>query len=283
MNSFEAKNALVVGGSGFLGRTISTNLLSKGYSTWATYHNSPNNIPTGCHPVPFSSIEGLTKGFDVVYIAVGNHALPDKQLLRLNVDLPQLIMNQFPDSRIVYISSVAIYGNTRNIISEDSPTINPTFYGQTKLEGENVTKAHTSYAIVRPTYLYGVSMPTNSFLPAIIKRAVESREVTLFGKGRRLQDYLHINDVAKLCVKAGEHNSNDVFLAATGLSLSNLEVAEKVKVTIPSLEIKFSGIDSAPSFRFDSSITQSKLNWAPEESFDKILTEMVKTHAPINL
>jgi UDP-glucose 4-epimerase len=267
---------LVIGANGFLGSAIAKEFLSQSAEVWGTYHNSTQNIPPECHTVSIDELKTLPNDFDCVILAAGNYSVTPKELIQLNVELPQKLSNHFTKAKVIFISSVAVYGNHKDRMNETSSFNTPSFYGLAKLAGEAVVQTHEQFAILRLTYLYGPTMPKNSFLPAIIKKAKEEKKITLFGKGERLQDYLHVNDAARLCVAASHVKENGVFLGATGTSLSNTEVVKKMQQYMPELELTFSGEDTAPWFQFDPSASEKAAAWKSQESFDATLAEMMK-------
>ena len=212
---------LVIGASGFLGGAIAIRYAKEGYTVYGSYKNNPI-VPSGCIPVSIDDIYNIKDKFDIVILAAGNYSLDKKTLVEINVGLTQNISNRFPDSKLIYISSVSVYGKHQDTIKEHSFYQDPTFYGQAKLAGETIISTHQKYSIIRLTYLYGVNMPDNSFLPRIIKSALIDHKITLYGDGERKQDYLHIEDAANLCYLA-RLGDNGIFLGVSGVCYSNKE------------------------------------------------------------
>ena len=95
----------------------------------------------------------------------------------------------------------------------------------------------TDYISVMPTNLYGPNdnyHPTHSHvLPALIRRFHEAKEqgldeVTCWGDGSPLREFLYVDDLANLCVFLMDHYSGDETVnAGTGKELTEL-VAEVV-------------------------------------------------------
>ncbi len=267
---------LVVGASGFLGGAIARTFMNDGHEVSGTYVNSKDNIPSGCRAIAFDDALAMNDSdFEVVAIAAGNHALPPQDLVEANYDVAHGIMQTFPSAKIVYVSSIAVYGNHDDVMNETSVFDNPSPYGWAKLAGEAIVRTHPKYAIVRPTYLFGPNMPTNSFVPAIINKAKTEGQITLFGKGERLQDYLHVDDAAQLCLLAAKYEENDTFLATTGESTSNAQVGEAICAAIPDCTLSYAGEDTAPWFRFDPSVTKQKLGWEPKHTLLDSIQELI--------
>jgi len=96
----------------------------------------------------------------------------------------------------------------------------------------------TDYISVMPTNLYGPNdnyHPTDSHvLPALIRRFHEAKvnhltEVTCWGDGSPLREFLYVDDLARLCVFLMNHYSgNETVNAGTGREHSIREVVELV-------------------------------------------------------
>jgi nucleoside-diphosphate-sugar epimerase len=125
--------------------------------------------------------------------------------------------------------------------------------------------------------LYGKGLENGSFLPFIINFAKSEKKMKLFGKGKREQDYLHVEDAAELCVKALFSENNHIYLGATGDSTSNKKVAEIISEEIEGFgEIELPDQEEkAPSFYFDASWTQKTLDWHPKKTIENGIKEMM--------
>lgn len=96
----------------------------------------------------------------------------------------------------------------------------------------------TDYISVMPTNLYGPNdnyHPEHSHvLPAMIRRFHEAKEqglpeVTCWGDGSALREFLYVDDLAELCVFLMNHYSgNETVNAGTGKELTIRELAETV-------------------------------------------------------
>ena len=100
----------------------------------------------------------------------------------------------------------------------------------------------TDYISVMPTNLYGPNdnyHPTHSHvLPALIRRFHEAKvngvtEVTCWGDGSPLREFLYVDDLANLCVFLMNHYSgNETVNAGTGKELTIKELTEMVAEVI---------------------------------------------------
>ena len=98
---------------------------------------------------------------------------------------------------------------------------------------------HTDYISVMPTNLYGPNdnyHPLHSHvLPALIRRFHEAKqagapEVTIWGTGRPLREFLYVDDLADACVYLmNTYSGNETVNLGTGRELTIAELAELVK------------------------------------------------------
>ncbi|MFC1626957.1 NAD-dependent epimerase/dehydratase family protein [Patescibacteria group bacterium] len=267
---------LVVGANGFLGSRVALQALNKGWEVLAIYHKNVNNIPKGCKKIRLNNIDSIKDRVDRVFLSVGNFSQNQKQLNEVNNRVTNLFCKKYKKAKIVFVSSVAVYGSHKGIISKKSSFNNPNYYGLSKISGENIVSNHPKYSIIRLTYLYGKGMKSTSFLPTIINQALKRGLITLHGDGSRKQDYLHVNDAADLCIRAGETKENNIYLGVTGYSLSNLEVAKTIQKLIPDCKIRFKGEDQTPSYVFQKDEATTRLGWKLKYSFEKGLKEIIK-------
>ena len=265
----------VIGASGFLGKAIVDKLVSLGHIVECVFNNHIpviNKSATAC-----IYIEDFLSGFsktDFIFFAAGSFSNTHQQMISINCELLKKISDKYPNAKLIFISSVSVYGVHKTVITENSSYQLPTIYGLAKLAGEFIALAHKKYAIIRLTYIYGKGLNNNSFIPNIIKQAVGEKKIILYGNGEREQDYLHVDDAANLCIKTMDCN-NGIFLGATGVSYSNLQIAEVVSSLVPDCIIEFTGVESGTSFYFDPSFTMEKSRWSPDAIIEDKIAEML--------
>lgn len=266
----------IIGANGFLGRNITLQCLEKKYDVLAVYNNRKSNIPAGCKKMKYCDLLKSNLRFDIVFLAVGSFESTYKELIDTNINVTQTICNKYKKAKIVFISSVNIYGFQKQTITIKTSFNNTNIYGLSKIAGEFIVMNHPKYSIVRLTYLYGKEMNTNSFVPKIVQDAIEKNLITLYGHGLRKQDYLNVKDAAALCILAAQNNKNNVYLGATGCSITNQQVAEEIQTLIPGCKIKKTNtIDKAYSYSFNVKATKKELNWNPKHTLQEGLKEMI--------
>jgi UDP-glucose 4-epimerase len=262
-DSFPRK-CLVIGISSILAQEIVRQLLSAGAQVMGVYHRNPGPAVEGLTLVPVAALNELADEFDVVffisaYVPRKDETVDNQRLFDVNVALPGQVCARFPRARVVYASSVSVYGNLHETRTEHSPVRAPTAYGISKLWGEAVVSAHPQHAIVRIASMYGPGMHAETFLPFLVNAALRTRQLTLLGEGARRQNYIHVADVARVFVRAAARTANGVFIAADQRGYTNREVAELVAQNVSDVALTYTGTDETPSFDYDATYTYESL------------------------
>ncbi len=125
------------------------------------------------------------------------------------VNFANLITNN-PVRRVVYLSSAAVYGeDIENLsITEASPINCRTYYGLSKhtaewmlnkvADGEN----NVSIGHVRPATIYGPGDLGTAYGPSgFLNKTMADEEITLWGDGSELREFLYIDDVAAMLAR----------------------------------------------------------------------------------
>ena len=110
----------------------------------------------------------------------------------------------------------------------------------------------------------------------IIHNAIFSNEITLLGDGSRLQNYIHVDDVAVSLVAAAKTRVNGIFLSVSDCSNTNIEIAQVIKKYLPSIIIKFSDIDESLSSTFDAFCTYNTLNWKNRMNLNSGIEQVIE-------
>ena len=176
------KVILVTGATGFIGRQVCVELLSKGWRVHALVRDSRSSLPDGASPIPGdmmdrSAIRSATYGVDaIVHLGGRVHVMKERaqdslyQFRRVNVEGTRILLEEARRNsvrRFVFASSVKAVGesNTTPWTERETPRpIDP--YGITKLEAEKLVAAFgasgdLNFTIVRLPLVYGPGMRGN--------------------------------------------------------------------------------------------------------------------------
>ncbi|WP_054854445.1 NAD-dependent epimerase/dehydratase family protein [Vulcanisaeta distributa] len=141
-------------------------------------------------------------------------------------------------SRIIYLSSAAVYGNPVKLpIPEDHP-INPLSpYGLSKYLGELVIENFSRvygfrYVILRLFNVYGPGQnPAYAgVISSFIERTLRGEPLVIYGDGEQTRDFIYVRDVAEVILRIieGDLFSNEVYNIGTGRPKSINELAKIV-------------------------------------------------------
>ena len=273
---------LIVGINGFLGRTLARECIRQRIIVEGVYNRNRTSIPRNCRIYPVSDISRIRDVYDAVFIAAAaipypGRSVSDADLIKTNIQLPLQVASQFPKSFLVFASSASVYGcPSVSRMTERTRTNNPNQYGMTKLTAELLLmRYHKKTAIIRFSSLYGSGMYQETFLPRIIEDAKKKKVITLLGDDQRKQDYLHISDAAKLCLRAAKSQKPGKYLGVYGISYTNLAVAQCVSHYISGCQIEHIGIDTGSSFEYEALYTKKRLDFVPSISLEKGIERML--------
>jgi len=230
----------VTGGAGFIGTHLCKKLASLHKVT--VYDNFSNSNKEN-----FPALENVTlivgdildnsKLFDsmknhdvVIHLAAKTDVVdsihnPDKTF-QTNVQGSQNVLDSCKSnniSKIIVTSSAAVYQNSNNSVDEESSIEPLSPYGQSKLHMENITiQSKINYSILRLFNVYGdghISGVITNFRKNILKNI----PLIIFGDGRAIRDFIHIDDVIDGIIISIKSTSGIYNIASgTGTSINDL-------------------------------------------------------------
>jgi GDP-L-fucose synthase len=172
-------------------------------------------------------------------------------------------------------------------------------YAVAKIAGIEMINAYrkeygANWISIMPTNLYGpgdnFDLAASHVLPAFIRRFVEASEngddeVTLWGSGAPMREFLHVDDLAQAVVLASQKYNSDLHLnVGTGEELSIKELAEKVAYSAGfSGEIKWNASkpDGTPRKVLDISRAKA-LGWNPTITLDEGIASTIAWYKEAN-
>jgi UDP-glucose 4-epimerase len=273
---------LIVGANGFLGQELTRKCLEKEWIADVVVNQSRDRVPDGVRSIVNTEALEQLSGRDYKYIfnvaafiPYGSYNVPNEQLIRSNVTLPLRLHATFPNAKMIFSSSVSVYGNNTGLIDEKSDCVSPTLYGLSKWSGELITAHHAKYAILRFSSLYASGMYGGTFIPRVLGDARSKHAITLLGDGGRKQNYLHVSDAANYCIHAALYGNNEIYLGVSTEAHSNREVAEIVASLLEKTDIIYTGSDGSPSFLYDNSATRAVLQFTPSVKLPEGIKELI--------
>ena len=132
-------------------------------------------------------------------------------------------------NQLIYISSDAVYQDTKKKISEKTRCLPSSLHGKMHLERETIFKKSfkNKLTILRPTLIYGKNDPHNGYGPNKFLRLVKkNKNILIFGKGEELRDHVSINDVTNIIIKCIGQNLGKTINIVSGKIISFLKIAK---------------------------------------------------------
>jgi len=139
------------------------------------------------------------------------------------------------DIRFIQISTDEVYGSIeRNSWTEDSPLLPNSPYSASKAGGELLARAYfrtygMDILITRSSNNYGRNHFPEKLIPLFITNLILDKKVPVYGDGRNIRDWLHVDDhcrgIHKVLMKGV---SGEVYNIGGGRELTNLEITTKI-------------------------------------------------------
>ena len=285
-------NVLVVGGAGYVGGNLTTELSLAGHTvkvfdnlTYEDMYLKKVDFVFG-DILDFKSVEPHLKWADcVIWLAafVGDPACAiNPELTRkTNVAAVQNLVDNFA-GKIIFPSTCSVYGAQDGELSESSG-LNPlSIYAESKLEAEDILKnAHQKPLIFRLGTLFGLSdqfsrLRVDLVLNFLTIRAVLEKNMSVFG-GEQYRPLLHVKDFATAAIPHITNTSNGIYNLHTE-NIKIVDLAERIKLRVPKANIVKSAISFQDSrnYRVNSERAHLDLQFKPIYTVDYGINEIAE-------
>lgn len=148
-------------------------------------------------------------------------------------------------SKLIYLSSTSVYGSKSAYADEDTIPEPSTFYGISKLRGEehvNRLREKKNAITVRGGNVYGFnrSMRFDAVINRFMFDANFKNRIQIFGNGKQTRAFIHVNRLARVLtdIVLGEVPSDTYNLVDKNMQI--LDILDNLKEIYPSLEFIFS-------------------------------------------
>ncbi len=226
------KRCLIFGSNGFIAKSFSSSEEIKKEFKIIKFPKKKINL------LKESSVKILKnkiKDNDYVLFVAGE--VPNKSLIQLKNNLQMLTnfllaIQHKKISYFSYISSDAVYEDTKNKINEKFDVTKTSIHGIMHLMRENlINKFYKGrLSIFRPTLIFGAEDPHNGYGPNKFIRLVLSRnKIILFGKGEEKRDHIHISAVVNILSNAFIKKKVGTYNIASGKIYSFYDIAKKIE------------------------------------------------------
>ncbi|MGZ3866676.1 MAG: NAD-dependent epimerase/dehydratase family protein [Bacteroidia bacterium] len=235
MNNLKDSKVLVIGGAGFIGGFVVSELLKEGVKEVIIYDNfargKMDNIkeslkdprcviyPTGGDIRETDILNDAMKGVDYVFHLAAMWLLHCKDYPRTAFDvniagtfnvLEACVKNNV--KKLIYSSSASVYGDAVEVpMTETHPFNNKNFYGSTKIAGEAMCTAYNDrYGLqvigLRYMNVYGPGQDQHAVysgvVPIMLNKIDANQPPTINGDGSQAYDFIYVEDVARCNISA---------------------------------------------------------------------------------
>ena len=179
-------------------------------------------------------LSGILKKNDVLVFISAIAPVKNIKMLIQNLDMCKNVFNVLKNKKIdylLYVSSDAVYSDSKKPISENSETKPDNLHGFMHLMRENILKLlDIKLCIVRPTLVYGCNDTHNGYGPnQFIRLAQSKKKISLFGKGEEKRDHIHVNDVGNAIYFLINKKYVGTVNLVSGNTISFFKIAQKIK------------------------------------------------------
>lgn len=295
---------LITGGAGFIGSHIAKELLKTNKGDVVVFDNlsvgKKENIPKGCNLIKGdirneNQIKKAMKGIDIVFhnaafVSIRGSFEKDKlkEEIETNCTGTLNVLNAAATNKvkkIVFASSMAVYGEPPNVIVKESDSVIPwSPYGLSKLKGELYCKAFKekfaiNYVVLRYFNTFGIGQTPSPYVgvtTTFINQALEKKPLTVFGDGTQTRDFVSVRDIAKANILAAFSDVNGTFNIGSGKETSVNQIADKIIEILGGKKINVENpLGEITRICADITKAKQKLGYVPTTNILKELSRLI--------
>ena len=256
--SLSGQRVLVIGGAGFIGSFVVTELLKADVAevvifdsfTRGTHDNIAGALrDPRCRVFPFGGdirdtdiLDQAVRGADYVFHLAAMWLLHCKDFPRAafhtNIEGTFNVLEacvRHNVKKLVYSSSASVYGDAVEVpMTEDHPFNNRNFYGATKIAGEAMCTAYNDrYGLpivgLRYMNVFGPGQDQHAVytgvIPIMLNKIEQNEAPVINGDGSQAYDFIYVEDVARCNVRA----------AVSPVTMGYYNVGTEVQTTVREL------------------------------------------------
>jgi len=149
---------------------------------------------------------------------------PQEVYDHINRDYPYELASKAKRSGVkqfVFLSTIAVYGESKTFLTEDTPCKPFSPYGKSKLEAEQKLRSledeNFTVSIIRPPMIYGKNAPGN--IQTLVK-LIKKTPLLPFGNIRNKRTFVYIDNLVQMIDTIIEQKASGTFLAGDTTPLS---------------------------------------------------------------
>src|SRR6266480_3869282 len=293
---------LVTGGAGFIGSHFVKRLVRGGDEVVVldklTYSGNRANLPGDVEfhegdIAASNDVARAARGCDaIVNFAAETHV--DRSILtaddfgRTEFRGTQVLLEHIRETgaRLVQVSTDEVYGDLEGGgSSRESDLLNPSSpYSAAKAAGELLIPAYVrtfgvNASITRGSNTYGPHQYPEKFIPLFVTNALDGEPLPLYGDGRQVRDWLHVEDhCAGIELVLREGAPGEIYNVGGGDEHENIDVATLIVELTGADRSLLRSVPDRPGHDRRYSLDTAKLHglgWSPQQRFEAGLRETV--------
>lgn len=199
-------NAIVFGGSGFLGSHVADVLTARGYKVTvfdkvpSTYLQKNQEMIVG-DILDERFVKRAVKNTDIVYnfVAISDidqASIEPSETVKVNVLGNANVLEAAKEAKVkrfIFSSSIYVYSDVGSFYKSSKQSCELFIESYHKVFG-------LDYTILRYGSLYGPRSDEKNWIYKILKQALLEKRITREGDGEEIREYIHVRDAARLSV-----------------------------------------------------------------------------------
>ena len=307
------KNILVTGGAGFIGSNFIKYMLSK-YENYRiinldalTYAGNLENLKEVEKNPKYAFIKGsitdralverivADEVTHIINFAAESHV--DRSIenpgifIETNIMGTQVLLDaakKYKVEKYMQVSTDEVYGSLGDtgLFTEVTPLAPNSPYSASKTGADLLVRAyHETFGlpvnITRCSNNYGPYQFPEKLIPLMIANAYENKELPVYGDGKNVRDWLHVEDHCS-AIDLVLHNgkSGEVYNIGGNNEKQNIEIVKLVLSYLGKPESLIKYVKDRPGhdrrYAIDSTKIQNELGWKPKYTFEKGMEDTVK-------
>ena len=189
--------------------------------------------------------------------------------------------------RFVHVSTDEVYGSIdTGSWTEEEPLLPNSPYSASKAASDLMARAYhrthgVPVSVTRCSNNYGPYQHREKVIPLFVTNLIDGLEVPLYGDGRNVRDWLHVDDHCRalhLVLAAGR--SGEIYNIGGGTELTNLELTKRLLDATGCGWDRVRRVPDRPGhdlrYSVDSTKIATELGFAPAVPFSRGLAETVE-------
>ena len=289
------KKILITGSSGTIGTRLFEKLLERGYQVVGfdkkknIWHPHINKLTVIGNLLDRKDVKKMPTDVDLIIHLAANPRVydlvvePDLALENMVSTYNVLNFARIHNiKKVIFSSSREVYGNKASALSKETDVdiaLCESPYAASKISSEALLRSFEkcygiNYIICRFSNVYGMYDQSERFMPLLIQKTKQGKDIEIFGKDKVL-DFTYLDDCvdgAVSCVEQFEKAQNNVFNIASGSAQKLVTVAGMIKKQLQSksnIHVRSNRPGEVVKFVADISKAKKMLGYQPRYSIEE--------------